>query len=100
MADMKEIVDLWRIVPDEPDYANYFLLLRDPNGWYEARVDWQGCTHFYHYTDKPYPEQTTADDEVLYLHICDIDALIARLQAIKMFAETYFTDWPGVPARK
>lgn len=75
----------------------------DPEGWYHASVKWDGCIHFSHVFNTPNyiePWKSEAkgkeDKEVSdYYHICDIDYLIERLQALKAAALEHFgKDWP------
>lgn len=75
------------------------LKLKDPEGWYTAAVKWDGCIHFNRYFNAPHKEGETrleheTDD---YLHICDIDDLIERLQALKAEAKKHYGEkWPDL----
>ena len=84
----------WRI-PKDGKVADHWLDLEDPEGWYKASVRGDGCIHFNRAFNLSYDERKPGDEEAEdYLHICDIDGLIARLQSLKQAALAHFRTWP------
>jgi hypothetical protein len=88
----------WQVVEEES--RPHWLEVKDPEGWYEAIVKWDGCIELSRFFNLPLPRR--ADDEAQmedHIHICDLDGFIARLQALKNVAREYFDaqgrDWPG-----
>jgi hypothetical protein len=82
---------LWEI--DEAKSADHWLELNDPKGWRSAIAKWDGCVHYYRYFNTPRGMDTKNDEEEGdYLHICNIDEEIARLQALKRIAANYFVE--------
>jgi len=70
-------------------------VFEDPDNWYRAEVCWDGCIEFYRAfnsplsSEKEYPEQLIDN-----IHICQIDDMIERLQALKKAAIEFFgEDW-------
>ena len=73
------------------------------DGWYWAQVRFDGCIHFYRAYNYPIPDDATdvPDDDgpargfmTDYIHICDIDEEIDRLQRLKAAAIAHFgEDW-------
>lgn len=70
--------------------------------WWNAVVKWDGCIHLHHAGNVPFRDdfgyadgtrdKGACDD---YFHICELDDLIARLQALKAAALEHFgPDWP------
>jgi hypothetical protein len=79
----------WEIVAEKS--APHWLELRDPDGWYEASVKWDGCVHFLRHFNEPDGKGDTD-----YLHICDLDEEIARLTALRDMSRAHFgPDWPS-----
>lgn len=94
----------WEIDPkNAEDHWVEFLdaEMKDPNSrWYHATVKWDGCIHFNRYHNRPWdPSEVNRHEDVDYLHICDLDAEIARLTELRDKAKAYFTEkrgeWPG-----
>ena len=92
----------WEQRPDKTS-DHLVLHLRDPDGWYEAMVKWDGCIHFYQAGNVPFdatfgqsegPRDESACDD--YIHICDLDDFIARLAALRDAARAHFgeKEWP------
>lgn len=86
---------LWEVV--NGNTKDHWLEIKDPEGWYYARVKWDGCIHFNRYFNMPKemqekePEENRMDD---YIHICSVDDMIQRLQALKAEALKHFgEDW-------
>ena len=76
---------------------------REPNGWYVARVKYDGCIDLYRYHDMPCPPECDGGEDrphptmIDYIHLCDIDHEIERLQALKKLAmEKFGKDWPNL----
>jgi hypothetical protein len=83
-------------VIDEEKTQDGWLEVVHPKGWYSAIVRDDGCIHFYRYHNVPITDPEHDDDELTdYLHICDIDEEIRRLQALKTMARRQFGDWWG-----
>lgn len=91
---------MWEIRQDKP-HDEYWIEFRDPDGWYEAIVKWDGCIHLYRAANVPFddvsghsegPRGKEACDS--YVHICDVDDMILRLQSLKKAAQTHFgSEW-------
>lgn len=75
----------------------HWLELVDPEGWYHAIVKFDGCIHFNRYCNIPIHElQPGQEADIDYLHICDLDDTIARLQALRDIAKAHFGEkWPN-----
>jgi len=88
----------WKILPEKT--TETWLQVEDPEGWYGAIVKWDGCIHFDAYANVPIHERTGDPKEehrelVDYIHICDIDDMIARLQDLREVAVSHFGEkWP------
>jgi hypothetical protein len=83
---------MWKVT----EINNAVIQLDDEEGWWSAIVKWDGCVDFYRYHNWPKGETPEGREEVSdYIHICDVDDLIARLQALKEAAKTNFDGWPG-----
>ncbi len=78
----------WNILQDQS--SEYMIEVEDPDGWRSATVKWDGCIHYYRYYNTPKGLDAANDEECDYIHLCDIDDEIARLQALKRLAYTYF----------
>lgn len=90
--------ELWRVIPEETQ--SRWLTLSDAEGeegdvWYRADVRFDGCVHLYTYGNVPYNEDSKREDPACcddYIHICSIDDMIVRLQALKVKAKEHFGD--------
>jgi len=79
-------LDMWKVSKDDTHEA--MLELIDPEDVYTASVRFDGCVHLYRYEEK--------GELDYYIHICDLDGMILRLQALKTEALKHFgKDWPG-----
>ena len=77
---------------DESRSDDSSLYLSDPEGWYKADVSLYGCVDLAKCSNEPGFEN---EDMISYFHICDIDDMIERLQAIKVKAIEHFgEEWP------
>jgi hypothetical protein len=93
--------EVWAVLPEKSS-PGVWLEVADPDGWYEAVVKWDGCIHFHHAGNVPFRDDfghsTTARDKHAcddYIHLCDLDDMIARLQALREVAVGYFGEtWP------
>lgn len=92
MSQSKQQV-YWQIKKEST--TDHWLELVDPEGWYSAGVRWDGCVYFYRYFNAPISDKTRDDEDPNYLHICDIDDAIARLQALKQIAQQFFSGEQG-----
>lgn len=70
--------DAW--ILNKKDTTEYALHFEDPNEQWKATAKWDGCIHLFKY-DNGF--QTENPDDIDYLHICDLDSFIDRLQALK-----------------
>ena len=91
---------LWVI--DKTKTKDFWLELKDPEGWYKASVKWDGCIHFIQYGNVSLPEDPERKSEDCcddYLHICNLDGLIERLCALREHSKEFFISrgrkWPG-----
>jgi hypothetical protein len=86
----------WEMAPEQGD-EGVVLRLVDPEGWYEAYVKWDGCVDFMRLHNVPLPytgEPTQGRD---YIHFCDLDEEIERLQALRELARLEFGEgWSDV----
>lgn len=84
----------------EPANGNEHVAeFRDPEGWFKATVRADGCIDLWHYHNVPLQSRTNdeANENMEledYLHLCDLDDLIARLQSLKARAAEHFGEWP------
>lgn len=87
---------LW--VVNTSNSGDYYLAVDDGEGWYSAGIRFDGCVHFYRYFNLPWggaPHNPEAENNTDYIHICDIDDMIDRLQALKEMARQHFKgNWP------
>ena len=83
------------IVWNAKEINEFVIQLDDPEGWYSARVKFDGCVDFMRYHNWPKDAAPAGrEEDVDYIHICDVDDMIARLQAIKEAAKKHFKEWP------
>ncbi len=84
----------WKITAGakHPDVC---LDLHSPNpGLFSAVVKWDGCVHLNKYWNGATKEDDD-EDNTDYIHICDIDDMIERLQEIKAIAAEYKKEHPA-----
>lgn len=91
MGKSEEKVD-WAVIEEKS--TDTWLELKDPDGWYDAVVKWDGCIHFRRYFNDPMDHPNRKSEDQDYLHICDIDETIKRLQSLKEAALNHFGMWP------
>jgi hypothetical protein len=85
--------EFWRVIPEKTDES--WLELRDPDGFYKAGVKWDGCVHFDRYYNAPLDDETRRPEDRDYIHICDVEREIERLQALLVEARKHFGEhWP------
>jgi hypothetical protein len=92
---MSEEAKHWIIDPKKPS-SEHHLQLRDESGWHSATAKWDGCVDLWKYSNVPLDSRTNKPEdehrEMLdYIHYCNIDEEIARLQALKKIATEYFS---------
>lgn len=82
--------DIWKV-----QKANEHLLtLIEPNQWYRADIKWDGCVHFYRSHNGAQLDAIGSLENIDYIHICEIDDMIMRLQELKRMALEHFgNDW-------
>lgn len=78
-------------VSDPTDETAHYLVLRHPNGWYEARIKYDGCFELVRAHNDPLPELPEPTAQLIdQIHVCDVDELIAQLQELKQIAFAKF----------
>lgn len=91
----------WRIATpkdgvESPTVADHWLDLacedEDGNVWMTAAVKWDGCVHLRRYDENPTDDTPLDPNDADYQHICDLDRLIADLQALAAKARAHFGD--------
>ncbi len=81
----------WQI--DKDKTKDHWLELVDPEGWRSAVAKWDGCVDYYLYHNTPKGMDLANDEEMTdYIHICNIDEEIARLQELKRIAANFFAE--------
>ena len=84
---------LWVMVPEKTH--EYWLEVKDPDGWYSASIKFDGCIHYHRYYNSPMDTPDRDEEDVDYIHICDIDGEIERLRSLKLMALGFFgSKWP------
>lgn len=87
----------WRAIPEKT--APHWLEIVATDGWRRAIFKWDGCIHYYRIFNTPIEqngepirsfEKAEEEDDTSYIHICDIDEEIARLQALKAIGTKFF----------
>jgi hypothetical protein len=84
----------WQVDPDKAS-SEYHLQLRDKQGWHSATAKYDGCVDLWKYHNVPLDSRTNKSEDdhrelADYIHYCNIDEEIARLQALKKVAMEYF----------
>jgi len=75
----------------EPSHKGWLSLV-DKHNALELGVKFDGCIHWRQYHNGTMGEEDPDSD---YLHICDIDEMIKRLQEVREHALKHFGDkWP------
>lgn len=91
----------WEIIPSET--KEHWLKVRDPEGWWEAYVKWDGCLHISHASNVPFDNHNGRPGDAgrnrvacdSGMHICDLDDFIIRLQTLRAEAVKHFGgEWP------
>jgi len=84
---------MWEII----NKKEHWLEIQEPGGWYSASLKWDGCIDFNRYYNDPkyYQEAHPSDNNLSdYLHICDIDDMIKRLEKLRDIGKKHFgKDW-------
>lgn len=87
-------MSLWIQDPELSSNEACLALVQPQEEWahdrFYALVKWDGCVHLHHVQ----PGASKTLDESDYLHICDLDDFIARLQELRTLAEAKFGEWP------
>ena len=84
------MIDKWKVIDEETE--DHFLVVEDPNGWYEAYVKWDGCITYNKLHNVPLPQTGEHPQLIESIHICDIDEEIERLQELKKVSIKHFGD--------
>jgi hypothetical protein len=85
MVETTSADGLWRERKPEEQKDSPFLWLEDPQGWWRAVVNDNGCVDFYRFHNEPLYE-----DDADYIHICNVDDFIERLQSLKEVAKQHY----------
>lgn len=89
-----EIIVMCDWIIDEKNTQDHWLELQDSEGWYQAVVKWDGCVHFNRLHNVPLPITEKHPQIVDYIHYCDIDEEIERLEKLRDMAKEFFgADW-------
>lgn len=83
--------ELWEV--DKQDTNEYVLHLGDPNDWHKAIVKRDGCVDFIQSFNNPLSSARSQDID--YIHVCDLEDLIKRLQEIQKKAVAHFGEHWG-----
>lgn len=85
----------WEV--NEACVEDHWLPVRDTENGLAAQVKRDGCVNFSRYHNGASPDDIVVDAaNVNYIHICDLDEMIASLQALKAKALEHFGEtWPG-----
>jgi hypothetical protein len=75
---------------NDPGFDVNFYAVRDVDGQWRALVRDSGCVDL----RRTFQPEGNSIDYTDSLHICDIDDLIERLQALKILAAQHFGEWP------
>jgi hypothetical protein len=80
--------EVWKVQKEN----EWLLTLIEPHQWYRADVKWDGCVHFYRSYNGAQLDAIGSLEDIDYLHICDIDDMIMRLQELKKIATLHFNN--------
>ena len=83
---MEVLNEVWKVHAE----SEYLLTLLEPNQWFRADIKWDGCVHFYRSHNNTPLDIIKDLQNVDYIHICDIDDMILRLQELKRLATAHF----------
>lgn len=82
-----------QVDPEGTNEARLSVVSQD--GWFSAAVRFDGCIDYRQYANTPYRKDEARDEPCDdYVHVCDLDVFIERLQAIKAEAVKHFGTWP------
>lgn len=56
----------------------------------EVTLKWDGCVHYNMGRNGIKPSEDSTGEQTDYIHICDIDNAIAKLQALKEYGKKHF----------
>lgn len=94
MSEQIEIIEDTLFVVEEVE--NFSVTFQDSaiseNTWFEAYVRKNGCVELHRYFNEPKEHNSQDDNDVDFLHICDIDDMISKLQEIKRRSIERFGD--------
>jgi hypothetical protein len=84
----------WVRNEDQPNDPEGHLFLRSPDGFWLAQVRRDGCFELTRSHNVPLAEQPDEED-IDFLHVCDYDAMLERLDAMRRAAQDHFDQvWP------
>jgi hypothetical protein len=61
-------------------------------GYDEVTLKWDGCIDLRMGMNGYKPSEDTTGENHQYIHICDIDEMIAKLQALKEYGKKHFNN--------
>lgn len=70
--------------------SNNVVLEDEKYGNIQALLKWDGCIDFRYGWNGIKPGEDKTGENTDYIHICDIDEMIANLQALKEFGKKHF----------
>jgi hypothetical protein len=94
MNDAKQNKPFWNIeTVYNADIGTTSITFRDEHYLWEADVRSEGCVHIRRFEDGP--EVKDRHNDADYIHICDFDLFISRLQELRqLIAKEFQNDWP------
>lgn len=83
----------WFVFKDAPES----LVGEDGTLWPPSMsIDWVGpggCCHLYSYSNGYFPGRDDNEEDVSYLHICNLDDFLGEMQAFKAAADWQPAEW-------
>jgi hypothetical protein len=76
------------------DGSNNIVLEDEEYGYDEFTLKWDGCVDYRKGSNgvKPSEDYIVGSNNVDYMHICDLDDLIAKLQALRELGRKHFNN--------
>lgn len=72
--------------------SNNVVLEDEQFGHEEVTLKWDGCIDYMMSFNGFKPSEDTTGENTQYLHICDIDEMIEKLQALKKYGKEHFNN--------
>lgn len=64
----------------------------EETGMHEVTLKWDGCIDYFVGANGVKPSEDSKNENTDYIHICDIDDMIKKLQAIKEYGKKHFNN--------